>query len=569
MTTGRAFRILGISQSKDEKAIKHAFAARAKECHPEDDPAGWAELNEAYRTALDYAAGALTDGTFDPGSEMDSRAAERKRLERLVDEFVAEKVRDGTLSPKNPLTVDEETLTAGGLDSETRELFRQVDEQQQTRSREAEELETHLKSSRATIVRCLGEVTSFGRAKRSCEEEVLEYHRRTAELLFSVMGTWGSEPLVRDALTAFATVPKKWIPSQRVASEMKDILEKTAQGFEQYGQNKQAEQTRRIIEEYKKVLVIPKKTMRMSGLVLLVIWFIFMMRTFYSERKYQVQVGEVHYETYTEGMPEGSYVDLPIVSAKITSAGSHMETSSYKVGNQRYSMQEFTYCTFVELQLENGETATVLLKKESSGGGSIIGNESLNEAGWMLDALQEELDQNEGAPVLRKGVIRTGNFGNLFAGTLIIPSHVRMEAAWPDPETAEVEPQAEEEEIQEEGDSPYMEAIKETDPETYEQLKLAQELESAGRTQDENLKRMQEQLGMNNELGAALSDYSGDDLYVYITYSPLEEGTPINETVTEIGFSASYLPPYIICTILLFGWVVICTGVLERVKTGA
>lgn len=46
---------LGIAPTTDKKAIKKAYAARVKDCHQEDEPERWAQLHDAYKSALKYA----------------------------------------------------------------------------------------------------------------------------------------------------------------------------------------------------------------------------------------------------------------------------------------------------------------------------------------------------------------------------------------------------------------------------------------------------------------------------------------------------------------------------------
>ena len=41
MRIDEAFDILGIEIAKDKKKIKTAFAKKVRECHPEEDEAGW------------------------------------------------------------------------------------------------------------------------------------------------------------------------------------------------------------------------------------------------------------------------------------------------------------------------------------------------------------------------------------------------------------------------------------------------------------------------------------------------------------------------------------------------
>lgn len=49
------WKILGIDQTTDSKQIKQAYAARAKECHPEEHPEEYQILRQAYKDALQYA----------------------------------------------------------------------------------------------------------------------------------------------------------------------------------------------------------------------------------------------------------------------------------------------------------------------------------------------------------------------------------------------------------------------------------------------------------------------------------------------------------------------------------
>ncbi|MCM1541305.1 MAG: J domain-containing protein [Blautia sp.] len=57
----RIWTILGLESTQDVPAIKHAYAQRTLECHPEEDPAGFMELRNAYQVALAYAEGESDD----------------------------------------------------------------------------------------------------------------------------------------------------------------------------------------------------------------------------------------------------------------------------------------------------------------------------------------------------------------------------------------------------------------------------------------------------------------------------------------------------------------------------
>ena len=50
-----AFEILQIESTDDKRMIKRAYAALVRQYHPEEHPAEWAKLHQAYEAALDYA----------------------------------------------------------------------------------------------------------------------------------------------------------------------------------------------------------------------------------------------------------------------------------------------------------------------------------------------------------------------------------------------------------------------------------------------------------------------------------------------------------------------------------
>ena len=52
------WKLLGLEPTRDVSEIRRAYAQKARICHPEEDPAGFLALRQAYQAALDYAEGA-------------------------------------------------------------------------------------------------------------------------------------------------------------------------------------------------------------------------------------------------------------------------------------------------------------------------------------------------------------------------------------------------------------------------------------------------------------------------------------------------------------------------------
>jgi hypothetical protein len=50
-----AFDTLNIAVTKDVSQIKRAYAVLARKYHPEEHPAEWTRLHEAYQAAMEYA----------------------------------------------------------------------------------------------------------------------------------------------------------------------------------------------------------------------------------------------------------------------------------------------------------------------------------------------------------------------------------------------------------------------------------------------------------------------------------------------------------------------------------
>lgn len=67
------FQILGIEQTKDERALKNAYRDKLTVTNPEDDPEGFKRLRMAYEEACRYA-----------GTRMQKRTRRRNRRWRTI-----------------------------------------------------------------------------------------------------------------------------------------------------------------------------------------------------------------------------------------------------------------------------------------------------------------------------------------------------------------------------------------------------------------------------------------------------------------------------------------------------
>lgn len=63
---------LGIEPTADKRAIRHAYACKCRECHPEDHPEEFRLLHQSYEQALDWADKKKESHTPKRGGENES-----------------------------------------------------------------------------------------------------------------------------------------------------------------------------------------------------------------------------------------------------------------------------------------------------------------------------------------------------------------------------------------------------------------------------------------------------------------------------------------------------------------
>ena len=76
-----SFHILGIEETKDERAVKMAYMRLLKETNPEDDPEGFKRLRTAYETAAAFAAAPEEEGESGAGDASE----EKTELDEWID----------------------------------------------------------------------------------------------------------------------------------------------------------------------------------------------------------------------------------------------------------------------------------------------------------------------------------------------------------------------------------------------------------------------------------------------------------------------------------------------------
>lgn len=93
------FQILGIEQTKDERALKNAYRDKLTVTNPEDDPEGFKRLRMAYEEACRYAGtpDAEENEEAEPTLEDDTPAGQwvrgvRKVYENITDRCDVEKI---------------------------------------------------------------------------------------------------------------------------------------------------------------------------------------------------------------------------------------------------------------------------------------------------------------------------------------------------------------------------------------------------------------------------------------------------------------------------------------------
>lgn len=74
------WKVLGIAPTGDKKAIRAAYSAMTRQCHPEEDPEGFKLLHEAYQAAMAYASSSA--GRAERREEMPEGPGKEERADK-------------------------------------------------------------------------------------------------------------------------------------------------------------------------------------------------------------------------------------------------------------------------------------------------------------------------------------------------------------------------------------------------------------------------------------------------------------------------------------------------------
>ena len=66
------WKVLELEPTSDTTAIRHAYAQKTRNCHPEENPEGFLELRKAYQAAMDYAQQGRESGSVSSREQRDS-----------------------------------------------------------------------------------------------------------------------------------------------------------------------------------------------------------------------------------------------------------------------------------------------------------------------------------------------------------------------------------------------------------------------------------------------------------------------------------------------------------------
>lgn len=105
------WKILGIEPTNDKKKIRAAYAAKSKDCHPEEDPEAFVRLNQAYRSALQrmVSGGEKNEERYFQKPEPERRKSEKRQKTEWKFDGLNNQLKTEEPEPKKPQTKEPES----------------------------------------------------------------------------------------------------------------------------------------------------------------------------------------------------------------------------------------------------------------------------------------------------------------------------------------------------------------------------------------------------------------------------------------------------------------------------
>ena len=356
MTIGRAFGILRIPPTDNQKSIQHAFALRSREAHPEENPEGWRELAQAYQICMTYAKNrSKTQVVPEPVPNAGSGPEpEPKTNTEPGPESEPKTNTEPGLEPEL------ETNTEPGLEPGTEvntdyyDVFREMDQKQEKNEKIEKELSTVLDQlEKEKVIKDLNGYSHalelFSRLSPFASDDLLPY--RVCSIFSSTMKK-------RKHLLLFR---RKML---RLLSAYSDILNQADEVI--IRQQSEGMITTRHHQESFAGLRMSLSTITIPILVWWFLVFVWVVRYFLTPlfaiatpTVSQVPDGTVHYVTYREGLPGGTYVRVSLREAHWTGIGYYMTSDTIRSGNMKMTKRTCHQYVFLKAVTTDGENVLI------------------------------------------------------------------------------------------------------------------------------------------------------------------------------------------------------------------
>lgn len=401
MNTGTAFQILQISLTTDEKIIKHAYAELSKTVHPEEHPQEWQDLFEAFQTAMGYATHKdsqyeyLLQPSQSKQSVRKTRESNSEAEESIVDDNLKQ-LFDGFSKKIGGITAEEEES----------ELYAGI---KQTLSKLREYYKTpYYKNIGSKWIYNIGRMHWHLKMIRELEKvdwdnlpESLK--ERIAESFIVEVDRYNTKTLKMKRMPKL--IPPMWYKFL-LKYKLKNFLEVLRKDLNGNWADE--------ISDYLKI----RYDVSSAGIkirigitsFILLIWSI---GTFYYQVKYQVPDGTFRYQSYVDGLEEGSYTCFELKSIDRVEDQVGKKTKRIMIGGSYTNVDEYYFCRFIQCTTTDGQQLIALYKKQDLRYPTTLNASIPPEAEAFLNSFEEYLPKEDGTTNKIYGVMRKGDFGYL------------------------------------------------------------------------------------------------------------------------------------------------------------